>query len=414
MLRSFSSMDAVRPSLARGVDLAAGRLDRLARRRAGRIHLDRERHLDVAAREQLDRAAAARDERCALSHARSTVVAGRAPRPAGRPLTTWYSTRPGFLKPRFGRRRWIGIWPPSNHAGILPPERAFLPLWPLPAVPPRPLAAPLPRRFVSCVAPAAGRIVPIRMVTSYVDLLHLHQVADLEDHAPDLGRVVVLDGLLHAADAERAHRRALILRVSAGALRSGVILSLRAMAAPLRRTSPSSVRPRIAATSDGRRSRRRPSTVALTRLCGLREPRHLVSTFCTPATSSTARTPRAGDHAGSGRGRLEQHFARAEVADRSTCGIEPRLRHRHLEHVLLRRLARLADGVRDFVGLAEADADAAVLVADRHDRVEREPPAALHHLGAAIHLDHALRNSRLGCASLRTRSRWVRHAPPRS
>src|ERR1051325_5538503 len=53
----------------------------------------------------------------------------------------------------------------------------------------------------------------------------------------------------------------------------------------------SSVRPRIAATSEGRRRRFSPSTVAFTMLCGLRVPRHLVSTFITPATSSTARTP---------------------------------------------------------------------------------------------------------------------------
>ena len=32
-------------------------------------------------------------------------------------LTTWYSTRNGFLKPRsLGRRMWIGICPPSKPA----------------------------------------------------------------------------------------------------------------------------------------------------------------------------------------------------------------------------------------------------------------------------------------------------------
>src|SRR5262245_18733549 len=97
----------------------------------------------------------------------------------------------------------------------------------------------------------------------------------------------------------------------------------------------------------------------------------------------------ARDHARTGARRLEHDLARAELAhdhvrDRA------RLRHRDLEHVLLRGLARLADRVRDFVRLAEPHADAAVLVAERHDRVEREPPPALHHLGAAIHLDHAL------------------------
>src|SRR5439155_23275917 len=89
---------------------------------------------------------------CALSQPASMVVPADAT--ASLPTcTTWYSTRVGLTNPRFGRRRWIGIWPPSNHTGIPPPERAFLPLWPLPAVPPWPLAAPLPKRFVSFVAP---------------------------------------------------------------------------------------------------------------------------------------------------------------------------------------------------------------------------------------------------------------------
>src|SRR6185503_503985 len=106
-----------------------------------------------------------RTRRALLSHAASIVVPAGAP--ARRPIwTTWNSTRVGLMNPRFGRRRWIGIWPPSNHTGILPPERAFLPLWPLPAVPPKPVAAPLPRRFVSFVAPAAGRRFPSLMVFS--------------------------------------------------------------------------------------------------------------------------------------------------------------------------------------------------------------------------------------------------------
>jgi hypothetical protein len=37
-------------------------------------------------------------------------------------------------KPTFGRRRCIGIWPPSKPALILPlPVRAYWPLWPRPA-----------------------------------------------------------------------------------------------------------------------------------------------------------------------------------------------------------------------------------------------------------------------------------------
>ncbi len=61
--------------------------------------------------------------RCPRSHAASTTVfaATDASRPT---LTTWYSTRPGLWNPRLGRRRWIGICPPSNQAGMLPPARA--------------------------------------------------------------------------------------------------------------------------------------------------------------------------------------------------------------------------------------------------------------------------------------------------
>src|SRR6266542_6285459 len=97
----------------------------------------------------------------------------------------------------------------------------------------------------------------------------------------------------------------------------------------------------------------------------------------------------AGDDAGAGGGRLEQHLARAEVADDLVWN-RPAARDRDCEHALLRRLARLADRLRDLVRLAQPDADPALLIAHRDDGVEREPPATLDHLGAAIDLDHAL------------------------
>src|ERR1044072_5682108 len=189
----------------------------------------------------------------ALSHAAAT---GPAAAPATLPsCTPLYSTRVGFVTPRFGRRRWIGIWPPSNHTGIPPPERAFLPLWPLPAVPPWPVAAPLPRRFVCFIAPAAGWMFPSLMTSV---LLDRHQVADLEDHAPDLGRVGVHHGVLHLADAERAHGGPLVLRMPARALRLGD-LELTRQWAPASRTSPracgraSPPRPRGGADASARR-----------------------------------------------------------------------------------------------------------------------------------------------------------------
>src|SRR5260370_38515927 len=60
MVRSFSSM--VRSGLrVRGDHLATGRLDGLARGGTGGIHLNGERHLEVAPREQLDGTLAAHE-----------------------------------------------------------------------------------------------------------------------------------------------------------------------------------------------------------------------------------------------------------------------------------------------------------------------------------------------------------------
>ena len=51
---------------------------------------------------------------------------------------------------------------------------------------------------------------------------------------------------------------------------------------------------------------------------------------------------------------------------------------------------RLLDRQRDLAGLAVADPDHGVLVADGDQRGEREAPAALDHLGDAVDLDHPL------------------------
>src|SRR6218665_1310820 len=70
-------------------------------------------------------------------------------------LTTWYSTRNGFLNPRsFGARMWNGSWPPSNPGRMLP--RALEPLVPRPAVFPFE-PSPRPTRVLSVFAPGAGR-----------------------------------------------------------------------------------------------------------------------------------------------------------------------------------------------------------------------------------------------------------------
>src|SRR5919198_1656054 len=103
------------------------------------------------------------------------------------------------------------------------------------------------------------------------------------------------------------------------------------------------VRPRIWATSSGRRKRWRPSTVALSMLIGFVVPRLFARMSRTPPSSRTARTPPPA--------------------------MTP---------------------VPSLAGLAVADADAVDLVADHDERREREPPAALDDLGDPVDLDYAL------------------------
>jgi hypothetical protein len=71
--------------------------------------------------------------------------------------------------------------------------------------------------------------------------------------------------------------------------------------------------------------------------------------------------------------------------------------------VLLRLLDALGDGRRDLLGLAVADADGAVTVADDHERGEGEAPAALDDFGDAVDRDDALDvRALLGCCATAT------------
>src|ERR1044072_912744 len=61
-----------------------------------------------------------------------------------------------LVKPRFGRRRCRGIWPPSKPILREYPERDFCPFSPRPAVLPKPEPGPRPTRFFLWVEPFAG------------------------------------------------------------------------------------------------------------------------------------------------------------------------------------------------------------------------------------------------------------------
>src|SRR5690606_27189820 len=91
--------------------------------------------------------------------------------------------------------------------------------------------------------------------------------------------------------------------------------------------------------------------------------------------------------AGAGRSRLEQHPTRAFAAD-DLVG-DGRAGERDLEEVLASLLGALLDGEGHLLGLAVAEPDAAVAVADHDEGGEAEATTALHDLGDAVDVDHA-------------------------
>jgi hypothetical protein len=96
----------------------------------------------------------------------------------------------------------------------------------------------------------------------------------------------------------------------------------------------------------------------------------------------------AGDDARSRARGLEQHLARAHVPE-GLVGDRHAV-ERDGEEVLAGLIVALADGLGDLVGLAEADADMAGLVAHDDQRGEAEATTALHDLRDAVDVDDAL------------------------
>src|SRR5512147_1654 len=121
-------------------------------------------------------------------------------------LTVWLATRNGLVKPRFGSRRYIGIWPPSKPGLVPPPVRALWPLLPLPDVLPRPEPGPRPTRLRDWVLPGAGE-----RSWSFISALDdFDQIGDFRDHTPHGRAVDALDLVSNAAQAEAAQRLAVV------------------------------------------------------------------------------------------------------------------------------------------------------------------------------------------------------------
>src|ERR1700761_6948208 len=72
-------------------------------------------------------------------------------------LMTEYSVRKILVKPRLGRRRCSGIWPPSKPRIMREPDRERWPLWPRLEVLPMPEPIPRPTRFLPVFACLGAR-----------------------------------------------------------------------------------------------------------------------------------------------------------------------------------------------------------------------------------------------------------------
>ena len=77
-----------------------------------------------------------------------------------------------------------------------------------------------------------------------------------------------------------------------------------------------------------------------------------------------------------------------------------RVLERNGNHLVAGQFAAAADRVRDFAGLAEANAHAAVFVAHDHERAEIETASALDDFGGAVD-EHDLLDQLLGRAAVK-------------
>src|SRR5215472_12405626 len=93
----------------------------------------------------------------------------------------------GLRNPRLGRRRWMGVCPPSK-CGLNPRVRAYCPFCPRPAVLPRPEPTPRPRRTFDVVAPSG--FASLLNVSAMVHLFDAHEVKHLLDGAAERRSVV--------------------------------------------------------------------------------------------------------------------------------------------------------------------------------------------------------------------------------
>src|SRR5688572_19366852 len=232
-----------------------------------------------------------------------------------------------------------------------------------------------------------------------------HEMADLADHAAHRRRVGDFAAAVHLVEAE-ADQRVALTRLAAdraadlgdlqftGHLRlvllARVGFSAALAADDLADLLAAACRDRTRRVAAGQGIERRLDHVV--RVRGADRLRHHV----VDAERLADRAHRAaGDDAGAGVRRPHHHVAGAVMADHIVVQ-GPTLTQRHADHLPLGMLGRLADRLGHFTRLAGTVTDAALAVADHHDRREAEALAALHHLGDAVDADQLLDQLGLG------------------
>ena len=228
-------------------------------------------------------------------------------------------------------------------------------------------------------------------------------MTDGVDHAPDLGAVLLDDHVADPLETERAQGLALV-RLAAD--RGLLLLDLELCHqddtscgdAP-RGTSARALSSAAGATSlDGQATASRHGLGLLEHLQRLDRRVHDVdlvgraerlAQHVVDAGALEHRAHRAtGDHTGTGSGRTQQDDAgRLLALDRVRDGA---LDAGDAEEVLLGLLDTLGDRRGHLLGLAVADADHAVAVADDHEGGEAEATTTLHDLGDTVDRDDAL------------------------
>src|SRR5712692_7918659 len=256
----------------------------------------------------------------ALTRASASTVAPASSLPASmaactRPRLTSLSLRANgvFLKPRFGSRRWSGIWPPSKPL-MRTPERAVSPLPPRPPVlpVPEPMPRPMRARFLRAPGRSASSLSFIAqspLSPSSLAVHHPHQMPHLGDHAARLRSVGQLAHAADAVESEPDQRLALRMLAANGAAdlldldhfvglahlglpALTLAQSAACSASPVSRRRPCSVDTlmlRRAATERGESWCLSASNVARTMLYGFDEPSDFATTSCMPSVSNTAR-----------------------------------------------------------------------------------------------------------------------------